>query len=103
MGEYIQVIITLVGVAGSASIWKYMEFRLKTKADLKRQYNENNDTVQFRDDLKHRVRNLEALLAKSGEEKDELREQVLALTAEVHALRVEVDYLKKENERLKTR
>jgi hypothetical protein len=103
MGDYIQVIVTLVGVIGSASIWKYMEARLKTKAEIVKQANENNDTVQFRDDLKHRVRNLEALLSKSGEEKDELREQVLALTAEVHALRVEVDYLKRENERLKIR
>jgi hypothetical protein len=103
MGDYIQVIVTLVGVIGSASIWKYMEARLKTKAEIVKQANENNDTVQFRDDLKHRVRNLEALLSKSGEEKDELRDQVLALTAEVHALRVEVDYLKKENERLKIR
>ena len=103
MGDYIQVIVTLVGVLGSASVWKYMEIRLKTKAEIKKQDNENNDTVQFRDDLKHRVRNLEALLSKSGEEKDELREQVLALTAEVHALRVEVDYLKRENERLKIR
>ena len=103
MGDYIQVIVTLVGVIGSASIWKYMEARLKTKAEIVKQANENNDTVQFRDDLKHRVRNLEVLLSKSGEEKDELREQVLALTAEVHALRVEVDYLKRENERLKIR
>ena len=103
MGEYTQVLITLVGVLGSASVWKYMEMRLKTKAEYKKQNHENNDTVQFRDDLKTRVKNMEALLAKAGDEKDELRAQVLALTAEVHALRVEVDYLKKENDRLKVR
>ena len=62
---------------------------------------ENNDGVQYRDDLKNRVRNLEALLAASADEKDELRNQVLQLTAEVHALRVKVDFLTKENERLK--
>ena len=53
--------------------------------------------------LKTRVRNLESLLANSSEEKDKLRDQVLELVAEVHSLRVEVDYLKKENERLKNK
>jgi len=49
------------------------------------------------------VRNLEQLLAQSAEEKDELRRIVLELTAEVHALRVKVDFLEKENERLKNK
>ena len=59
--------------------------------------------MQYRDDLKNRVRNLEALLAQSSDEKDELRDQVLALTQEVSALRVKVEYLEKENDRLKSR
>jgi len=59
--------------------------------------------VQFRDDLKSRVRNLETLLAQSADEKEELRSQVLQLTAEVHALRVKVDFLERENERLKSK
>jgi predicted nuclease with TOPRIM domain len=57
--------------------------------------------VQYRDDLKDRVRNLEHLLAQSADEKDELREQILTLIAEVNALRVKVEFLTKENERLK--
>ena len=59
--------------------------------------------MQYRDDLKNRVRNLEALLASSSNEKDELRDQVLALTQEVSALRVKVEFLEKENERLKNK
>ncbi len=59
--------------------------------------------MQYRDDLKNRVRNLEALLAASSDEKDELRNQVLALTQEVSALRVKVEYLEKENDRLKNK
>lgn len=94
MGDYVQVIVTLIGVLGSASIWKYMEVRLRVNKN-------QNDTVQFRDDLKQRVKNLESLLSESGREKDELRQQVLYLTGEVNSLRVEVEYLKKENERLK--
>ena len=101
MDEYIQIIVTIIGVLGSASIWKYMEARLKARSENKKIDIENNDGVQYRDDLKSRVRNLESLLAQSSEEKDEMREQVLQLTAEVHALRVKVEFLEKENERLK--
>ena len=101
MNNVTQIIITIVTVIGSGAIWKYMEARLKAKTELKKHSSENNDTVQFRDDLKSRVKNLESLLSRSSDEKVELRQSVLALTAEVNALRVEVDYLKKENERLK--
>ena len=44
---------------------------------------------------------MEALLAKSSEEKDELRDKVLELTSEVSSLKVKVEFLEKENERLK--
>ena len=101
MADYTQIIITIVGVLGSGAIWTYLKARLEAKTELKKHDNENSDTVQFRDDLKSRVKNLESLLTEAGKEKDELRQSVLNLTAEVHALRVEVDYLKKENERLK--
>ena len=101
MEQYTQIIITIVGVLGSASIWKYLETRLKTKSEQKKVDLQNNDGVQYRDDLKNRVRNLESLLAQSSEEKDELRQQVLDLVAEVNTLRVKVEYLEKENERLK--
>jgi predicted nuclease with TOPRIM domain len=103
MQDWAQILITAVGVLGSASIWKYMEARLKAKSEERKDELQNNDGVQYRDDLKERVRNLEILLQKSATEKDELREQVLELTAEVHALRVKVDFLSKENERLKNK
>ena len=99
----LQIILTVIGVLGSGAIWKYLEARLKTKSQDKRDEQRNSDSVQYRDDLKHRVRNLEALLSQNGEEKDQLREQVLALTAEVNALRVKVEFLEKENDRLKSR
>ena len=101
MDNYIQIVVTIIGVLGSASIWKYMEARLKARNENKKLDIENNDGVQYRDDLKHRVRNLETLLAQSSDEKDELREKVLKLTEEVSALRIKVEFLEKENQRLK--
>lgn len=103
MDNLVQIVITIVGVLGSASIWKYLESRLKAKVDLKKNELENSDGVQYRDDLKSRVRNLETLLATSSDEKDELRNQILTLTAEVNALRVKVEFLEKENDRLKNK
>jgi len=103
MDNITQIIITIVTVAGSAGIWKFLEARLKAKADNRKINYQNNDGVQYRDDLKNRVRNLEALLATSSEEKDELREQVLKLTEEVSALRIKVEFLERENDRLKNK
>ncbi len=97
--DFTEIIITVITVAGSTGIWQFISTRYK---ENKEKFDHiNSDGVQYRDDLKHRVRNLEELLSKSSQEKDEMREQVLALTAEVHSLRVKVEFLEKENERLK--
>tara|TARA_B110000908_G_C10125787_1_gene389796 strand:+ start:563 stop:874 length:312 start_codon:yes stop_codon:yes gene_type:complete len=100
MDNFLQITLAVIGVLGSASIWKYFEAKLKSNIDQKRFQYQNSEGVQYRDDLKKRVCNLEELLESSGKEKDTLRQQVLDLVAEVHALRVEVDYLKKENQSL---
>ena len=59
--------------------------------------------MQYRDDLKNRVKNLESLLAGNAKEKEELRETVLELSEEVSALRIKVEFLEKENKRLKSK
>lgn len=94
MTDTTQIIITLVGMLGSASIWKYMEARLKAKNEQNKESRQESDTVQFRDDLKSRVARLEQLLEESNT-------KVIELTAEVNQLRTEVRFLTKENERLK--
>jgi len=101
MDNLTQIIITIATVAGSAGIWKFFEARLKVKAEERKSDMENNDGVQYRDDLKDRVRNLEALLAKSADKEDELNAKILELTSEVSSLKVKVEFLEKENERLK--
>jgi uncharacterized coiled-coil DUF342 family protein len=55
----------------------------------------------YRDDLRERVKRLEQLLSDSSDEKDKMIEQILTLTKEVSTLHVKVDFLSKENERLK--
>jgi len=100
MDNFLQITLAVIGVLGSASVWRYFEAKLKSNIEEKRFELQNNEGVQYRNDLKTRVTNLEDLLESCGKEKDTLRQQVLDLVAEVHALRVEVDYLKKENQSL---
>jgi len=85
------VLITAVTVLGSASAWRFYEKR----ADHK-----ERDEDFIRHDCKDRISKLEALLVEAGKEKDSLRDMVLALTKEVAALSVKVEYLTKENEKL---
>jgi len=85
------VIIAIITVLGSAGAWRYYEKKAQMKKD-------EDDFI--RDDCRDRILKLEALLQKSSDEKDELRETVLKLTKEVAALHVKVDFLEKENRRL---
>jgi predicted nuclease with TOPRIM domain len=103
MDSWIQILVTVVTVAGSGAAFQFYTNRMKMRADERKEEMFNNDTHLYRDDLKNRVRNLEELLARAADEKDELRQKVLDLTAEVHTLRVKVDYLERENQALKMR
>lgn len=103
MDNITQIIITLVTVLTSAGVWKFAETRLRIRAQQKKTEAENSDTIQYRDDLKNRVANLERLLQDSSHKEDELQAKILVLTEEVSALRIKVEYLEKENERLKNK
>ena len=85
------VIISIVTVLGSAGAFRYYE---------KRQMHKERDEDFIRHDCKDRISKLEALLDASSKEKDDLRSMVLALTKEVAALSVKVEFLTKENDKL---
>ena len=91
MENIYSVLITAVTVLGGTGAWRYYEKR----ADHK-----ERDEDFIRHDCKDRISKLEALLAESSKEKDSLRDMVLALTKEVAALSVKVEYLTKENDKL---
>ena len=85
------VIITLVTVLGSAGAWRYYEKRAQERKE---------DEDYIKDDCAKRIDRLEALLEKSSEEKDDLREKILELTKDVAELTIKVKYLEMENKRL---
>ena len=85
------VLITIVGVLGSASAWRFYE---------KKSMRKETDEEFSRHDCKDRISKLEILLENSSKEKDEMRSTILKLTEQVAALAVKVEYLQKENAEL---
>jgi hypothetical protein len=82
------VLITVVGVLGSASAWRFYEKRAMRK---------ERDEEFIRHDCRDRIAKLEALLQESSREKDDMRTTILILTEKVSALTVKVEFLQKEN------
>ena len=78
------VLITAITVLGGTSAFRYYE---------RRAMNRERDDEFIRHDCKDRIAKLEALLAESSKEKDEMRAQLFELVAEVAALRTEIKYL----------
>ena len=78
------VLITAITVLSGTSTFRYYEKRAQRK---------ERDDEFIRHDCKDRITKLEALLERSSLEKDEMRQQILDLVAEVASLRTEIKYL----------
>ena len=91
MENIYSVVITAITVLGGTTAFRFYEKRAMRK---------EKDEEFIRHDCKDRITKLETLLVESSKEKDELRSMVLALTKEVAALSVKVEYLTKENDKL---
>jgi hypothetical protein len=76
----------------SAGGWKFYESVLKTRAEQRKE--EKLERMAYRDDLIARVDKLE-------KEKDVCMQAVTILRTEVSAMKVELTYVKKENDLLK--
>jgi hypothetical protein len=85
------VIVTAITMLGGTAAWRYYERRALHK---------ERDEDFIRHDCRDRISKLEALLEESAKEKDDLRSLILQLTAQVAELRVKVEYLTDENEKL---
>lgn len=84
MENIYSVLIAVISTMGGATAWRYYEKRAKQKEE---------DERFIRHDCQSRISKLEALLEKSSHEKDELRAQILNLTAEVAKLQTQIIYL----------
>jgi len=82
------VLMTAITVLGSAAAFRFYE---------KKSMRKERDEDFIRHDCKDRIAKLEALLAESSKEKDEMRKQILELVSEVASLRTEIKYLTDKN------
>ena len=87
------IVAAVTGVF-SAGAFKFYEFILKQKREA--QQEEKAEQTLYCDDLIKRVERLE-------QERDEHLEQIIDMMSELAALKVEVKFLKQENEMLKFR
>lgn len=85
------VVITAITVLGGSTAFRYYE---------RRAMHRERDEDFIRHDCRDRISKLEALLVESKEEKDKMRELILKLTAEVAELRMRVEFLSEENDKL---
>ena len=85
-------LITAITVLGGTTAFRYYE---------RRAMHRERDEDFIRHDCKDRISKLEALLEESSKEKDEMRELILRLTEQVAELKVKVEYLTSENNKLK--
>ena len=96
--NFITIAVTLITVLGSTAAWDFYKKKLDMKK--KEESKDKEEKNLYRDDLKDRVSKLELLLAESADEKDKLRDKVIALTADVATLSTKVEFLEKEVARL---
>ena len=88
------IIITIITLLFSGGAWKFYEYLIKNKRQ--KQKNKREEETIYRDDLKARVEKLE-------KEKEDCKEQLMIMSTQLAALRVEVEYIRRENDRLKYR
>jgi|TARA_R110000796_G_scaffold15232_1_gene48813 archaellum component FlaC len=85
------IIITALSVAGGAGAWKFYEFLVRNRREKEK--DELNDKNSYRDDLKARVEKLE-------NDKDSCQLQLINITSELSAIKVKLEFIEKENDRL---
>jgi len=87
----VSIILAIIGVLGGAGAWQFYSKRIELKHQENKDVSKDNNL--FRDQVLERMQRME-------KELQEANNKVLELTAEVHTLRVKVDYLTAENTRL---
>ena len=99
MEQYYTVIITIVSVLGSAGAWQFYQNRMKLKYQAEKE--DKTDQNLYRDDLRERAAVLESKLEEERNEKDKRQDEITKLQTTLAEYKVRLEFLEKENERLK--
>ena len=85
------IIITTLTVAGGAGAWKFYEFLIRNRREKEKETMAEQN--MYRDDLRARVEKLEG-------DKESCQNQLTNITAELAAIKVKLDFIERENDRL---
>ena len=85
------IIITTLTVAGGAGAWKFYEFLIRNRREKEKETMAEQN--MYRDDLRARVEKLEG-------DKESCQIQLTNITAELAAIKVKLDFIERENDRL---
>ena len=88
------IIITTISVMFGAGGWKFYEFLIRSKRE--KQKDEKSEQTIYRDDLISRVERLE-------KDKDGCVGSLMEVKTEAAALKVKVEFLERELDRIKSR
>ena len=88
------IIITAISVIFGAGGWKFYEFLIRSKRE--KQKEEKSEQTIYRDDLISRVERLE-------KDKDGCVDSLMDVKTEAAALRVKVEFLERELDRIKSK
>ena len=99
MTEVTQIILTVATVLTSAGAWQFYQNRMKMKHAEKK--HDQSEQTLFRDDLRERVAILEQKLEDAYKEKNKTAQRLAEVMQEVAAHKVRIEFLEKENDRLK--
>jgi predicted nuclease with TOPRIM domain len=95
------IVVTVVTVLGSAGAWSFYQNKMKMK--FEKDDSEQKDKNLYRDDLRERVVVLETKLESTIKEKENLLKEMGDLNTKVIEYKVRLEFLEKENDRLKSR
>jgi len=95
----LNIAITALTVLGSAGAWQFYQNKLKLKHQEKQE--DRSEQTLFRDDLRERVAVLEERLEQAYKEKADVSEKLIKVTTQLAEYKVRLEFLEKENERLK--
>lgn len=101
MNDYTTIIVTLATVLTSAGAWQFWQKRMKLKHD-ERAVDKSEQTM-FRDDLRERVAVLEQKLEEAYSDKAQTERKLTEVLTKLAEYKVRLEFLEKENDRLKTR
>ena len=93
--QVVTIILAVVGALGSTQAWAFWQRRQELKRQDK--IERKQDDRAYQDDLRDRVAVLEGKLQDAHDERDELLRELRKLSEICSALKVEVEFLRKEN------